>query len=180
MKLGNFAALDPEYPGVGLTSGGRADADVWDRYHENPEELAALASALREAAITGSAPPEQEEDEDEVEEGRIIFRLHRSYERNRALRDRKKRQALRDHGKLACEVCGFVFSEAYGDELGGGFIEAHHVTPLSEMDAPARSALKDLALVCCNCHRMLHRSKPWMRPQELRGRMGAQVGLLGK
>jgi putative restriction endonuclease len=26
----------------------------------------------------------------------------------------------------------------------------------------------DLALVCANCHRMLHRRRPWLNPADLR------------
>ncbi|MEU6849010.1 HNH endonuclease [Actinacidiphila alni] len=28
--------------------------------------------------------------------------------------------------------------------------------------------LSDLALICSNCHRMIHRSAPWPTPTELR------------
>ena len=47
LKLANFAALDPGYDGVGMTAGGRGDADVWDRYHDQPETVKALAAAIR-------------------------------------------------------------------------------------------------------------------------------------
>jgi 5-methylcytosine-specific restriction enzyme A len=46
----------------------------------------------------------------------------------------------------------------YGTELGEGFIECHHRSPLSELDKPTKTTLDDLALVCSNCHSMLHRS----------------------
>lgn len=170
MKLGNFAALDPIYPGAGLMAGGKGDAAVWDRFHDHPNELAAIAIALREVAAAGSAPGAPEEDEDEAEEGKIVFRMHRRYERDRSLREKKKAAALKSEGKLLCEVCDFDFAATYGD-VGDGFIEAHHVVPLSEAQQPVKTTLKDLALVCSNCHRMLHRAKPWLRPRELRHRL---------
>ena len=43
---------------------------------------------------------------------------------------RRKEAISRAHDRLACEVCGFDFAITYGD-LGTGFIEAHHVLPLS-------------------------------------------------
>src|SRR6185437_8335632 len=39
MKLANFAALDPAYPGAGLRAGGRRDREVWDRFSGNRDEL---------------------------------------------------------------------------------------------------------------------------------------------
>lgn len=66
---------------------------------------------------------------------------------------------LAKHGKPAvCEVCEFDFENTYG-ELGVGYIEAHHLVPLSAI--PVGQAMKytadDFALLCANCHRMAHR-----------------------
>ena len=73
LKLANFAAPDPNYPGTGMTRGGRRDAEVWDRYHDRPGELAVIAQALREGATDlNSFPAMPEEDEDEVTEGRLL------------------------------------------------------------------------------------------------------------
>src|SRR5438105_2747495 len=54
--------------------------------------------------------------------------------------------------------------------VGEGFIECHHTRPLSD-SGPTRTALKELALVCSNCHRMLHRARPWVSIVELRQRL---------
>lgn len=91
-----------------------------------------------------------------MEEGRARLQKHRRFERNRTIVNRKKRAALRI-GQLHCEVCGFDFVAVYGS-LGFGFIECHHVVPLHVNAQPKRTTLDDLALVCSNCHRMLHRS----------------------
>ena len=53
LKLANFAAFDPNYPGRGMTRGGKRDAEVWDRYAEDEDALAEAAAAIRE----GRAPP---------------------------------------------------------------------------------------------------------------------------
>jgi 5-methylcytosine-specific restriction protein A len=68
---------------------------------------------------------------------------------------------------LLCEVCGFDFAAVYG-KLGEGFAECHHRLPLAEYDAEAPTLLEDLAIVCANCHRMLHRSRPMMKVEDLR------------
>jgi 5-methylcytosine-specific restriction protein A len=68
---------------------------------------------------------------------------------------------------LTCEACGFDFFKRYG-ERGGGYIECHHRIPLSE-SGPTQTRLKDLALVCSNCHRMIHRrTNDWLSLEELK------------
>lgn len=64
--------------------------------------------------------------------------------------------ALRLHG-CACQACGFDFGAAYGD-LGAGFAEVHHMVPLSEAGERETNPATDLAVLCANCHRMVHRS----------------------
>lgn len=59
-------------------------------------------------------------------------------------------------GKLECECCGFDFEKTYG-EIGKGYIECHHIVPLNKFNFSKETKLNDLALVCSNCHRMLHR-----------------------
>ncbi|WP_436850737.1 HNH endonuclease [Streptomyces avermitilis] len=68
---------------------------------------------------------------------------------------------------MACEACGFDFEEVYGDR-GAGYVECHHVGPLHEA-GEGRTKLSDLALICANCHLMIHRRAPWPTPEALRG-----------
>jgi 5-methylcytosine-specific restriction protein A len=71
-----------------------------------------------------------------------------------------------EHGPLACEACGLDFAAVYG-ELGDGFIECHHTVPLA-LGSVRKTSLADLALVCSNCHRMLHRSTEPLAVEALR------------
>jgi len=134
LKLANFAALDPGYDGVGMTAGGRGDADVWDRYHDQPETVKALAAAIELAAGSPLALAE-EPGEEEAPEGRLLYRLHASRERDRGFAAERKRRAWEAHGRLECEACGFDFALRYG-EAGTGYIECHHLLPFAA--APAR------------------------------------------
>ncbi len=84
------------------------------------------------------------------------------YERSRRLRDASIQYYSKD-GSIKCEVCGFDFSKQYG-KLGEGYIEMHHKKPLIQYGGQATSkfiqqAIKDLAPLCSNCHRMIHRSR---------------------
>ncbi|MEP2706193.1 MAG: HNH endonuclease [Roseibium sp.] len=89
---------------------------------------------------------------------RQLFIEHRS--RESRLRQQKIQQCLQDNnGFLKCEVpgCEFDFKKTYG-EIGEGFAEIHHLSPLS--NAPNNGMmtnLNDLAVVCSNCHAMIHR-----------------------
>lgn len=90
-------------------------------------------------------------------EARERLVLHR--ERDRELRRAKIESALRESAdsRLRCEVpgCGFDFEEIYGT-IGAGFIHIHHRRPLAERTEAEITNLADLALVCANCHAMIH------------------------
>lgn len=86
-------------------------------------------------------------------EGAAALRTHLRRERSKSLVERFKRQLK----TVSCAVCDFDFQKTYG-ELGEGFIEAHHKIPVSSLEPGAKTRLEDLAAVCANCHRMLHRS----------------------
>ena len=79
----------------------------------------------------------------------------------------KKKQFQKHHGELFCEACNFDFKDRYG-ERGDGFIECHHIVPLSEIDREQETKLTDLALLCSNCHRMVHRKKKWLTMSQLK------------
>ena len=109
-----------------------------------------------------------EVDEDfTANEGREVFALHRRRERDPDLARRAKQQSLKKFGRLSCDVCEFDFLRAYGP-LGEGFIEVHHLVPLRDLIERTRTTTRDLALVCANCHRMLHRGAIWRTVAELK------------
>jgi predicted HNH restriction endonuclease len=62
-------------------------------------------------------------------------------------------------GHCSCEICDFDFEEKYGD-LGKGFIECHHLIPLSDRkgNESTETSIDDVVLVCSNCHRVIHKN----------------------
>jgi 5-methylcytosine-specific restriction protein A len=172
MKLANFRGIDPEYTAsgrTGLARGGKADQDVWNDFADRQEHLRLVASFIRSGAE--SAAVDSNFDDiggiTEAPEGRIFTRLHLSRERNRQLVAEKKRLVQKQKGHLSCEICDFDFAKVYGDR-GSGFIEAHHTRPVHLLTAESRTRLEDLALVCANCHRIIHAKKPWLTLDEVR------------
>ena len=53
LKLANFAAIDPNYVGRGMTRGGKRDTEVWNRYASDEDTFSTTAAAIRE----GREPP---------------------------------------------------------------------------------------------------------------------------
>jgi hypothetical protein len=104
--------------------------------------------------------------EEEFSEGSEKFVIHRRKERNPQAVRRKKQMALETHGNLVCEACDFDFAEVYGP-AGEGVAECHHRVHLSTLQSECRIRLKDLAIVCSNCHTILHRP-PMPTVEELR------------
>lgn len=159
MKLGNLAFVDPNYPG-GLHQVGAADVRVFEEFSGREAELALIAAEIRRVGATEKQPPAiPEEDEAGVPEGRLLYRLHRSRERDRGLVQRKKATVLATSGKLTCEACGLDPVALYGD-LGDAVIECHHLRPLA-VSGPRTTRLADVVLLCANCHRAIHRTRPW-------------------
>jgi 5-methylcytosine-specific restriction enzyme A len=179
MKMGNFRRLDPRYQELGragLAHGGRLERDVWLDFSDDRRRLARTAAAIRATieqmpAVLGSlgdATLSNAEDV-EAEEGAVLTRLHHYRERDPAIVKRRKMMA-KASGRLVCEVCDFDFVERYG-ERGEGFIEAHHTKALETLAPGSRTKMSDLALLCANCHRMIHARRPWLTIPELKARL---------
>lgn len=167
LKLATFGALDPSHEGAGMSHGGRGDVGTSDRFHSRPDEVHRMAKAIAARRFHPADVALPEPDEDDVPEGRLLFRWHRTRERNRGVVDRKKQSVLDAGGRLECEACGFNFGRQYGS-AGESYIECHHRVPLSET-GETRTKTSDLILLCANCHRVAHRARPWLTPDALQG-----------
>ncbi|RYG99862.1 MAG: HNH endonuclease [Alphaproteobacteria bacterium] len=172
LKLMNLRALDPDYTSlgkVGMQSGGQLEKAIWAEYFDRVDDLAHDAAGVRQAvAQLQSAPPVPGAEPDiyEGEEGGVVIRLHKTYERDARL-IRKKRSEAKASGALVCEVCGFDYEATYG-ALGSDYIEVHHTKPVHMMKPGSSTRLSDLALLCASCHRMAHRKRVPLTLDELR------------
>ena len=82
------------------------------------------------------------------------YRMHRRIERN----PHAAKLAKKHHG-VRCQACDLVMAERYGSP-GEDFIEVHHLRPLAtlrEGEAVKYDVASDFAVLCPNCHRMIHR-----------------------
>ncbi|HEY9630721.1 MAG TPA: HNH endonuclease [Coleofasciculaceae cyanobacterium] len=96
--------------------------------------------------------PDEVDSSEVFREGAVRQVLVNAYERNSVARKK-----CIEHYGTECFVCGFSFSQAFG-ELGKDFIHVHHLKPLSEIGEEYKvNPIEDMRPVCPNCHAMLHR-----------------------
>ena len=88
-------------------------------------------------------------------EGRQRLITHLQHERSQTLIRKKKKHAA----SLNCEICGFSFVRTYGREAAD-YCEVHHVVPLAKAEKLVTTRLEDLAILCANCHRVVHLRYP--------------------
>lgn len=94
-------------------------------------------------------------------EGRKRLVSHIVRERDPKIVAAKKKSAK----SLACEVCGFDSEAVYGIS----YCEVHHLKPIAELAEGTKTSLDDLAIVCANCHRIIHSQYPPIALETLRG-----------
>lgn len=180
-KMADIATSAEGYSGI-PTRGNRLDREVANAYRVDPAGMHDLAEQLRYLATIGTPVlPDPDLDLDTADhhvatssdadlgasanEGRRILAWRVSRERDPALRRKKIRATLNANLPVACEICGFDFGSVYGAR-GQDYIEVHHRTPL-HVSGATTTTLEDLALLCSNCHRMIHRGVPWLTTDEL-------------
>lgn len=106
------------------------------------------------------------EDDTGFPEGKKKLRQHICRERNAKVIKLAKEKFKAEHGELYCEACKFKFKDIYGD-IGDDFIEGHHEIPVSEIPEGYKTKVEDIILLCSNCHRMIHKKRPWIKREEL-------------
>jgi 5-methylcytosine-specific restriction enzyme A len=137
--------------------GGIGQSNVW---FADKEESQALVNRVLSLINTAAIPALTDLDQGRSTlEGNPRLVAHLRRERDSAIVKAKKDAVIGTTGKLCCEACGFDFKAVYR-ELGDGFCEVHHLLPLSKCDGVVKTELRDLAIVCSNCHRIIHRTDP--------------------
>lgn len=129
---------------------------IWKE--ESLDSLDLLLKEERQAALKNIAYDdiEAEASQEDIfyKDGNMTNFYGTRYERNAFNRAR----AIEIHGAV-CKACGFDFEKTYG-EHGRGFIEVHHIHPVSLLkEETVIDPANDLIPLCSNCHRMIHRKK---------------------
>jgi 5-methylcytosine-specific restriction protein A len=152
--------------GRGLSNTAKIDRVIWAELGTDPirtHELAKIVRYSTEAVVDFPS----DDVEEEFAEGKSATRVH--VERERKSEVRKKLFAKRlKLGSLECDLCGETGS-SIEPVIRDSIFECHHIIPLS-MIGETKTKVKDLALLCASCHRLLHRAiakkKQWFSIEE--------------
>lgn len=107
--------------------------------------------------------PEEVDPTRTYSEGAVRSVMINAYERNTQARN----ECIAYYG-TECQVCGFDFQKVFG-EIGRGFIQVHHIVPVSEIGKKYQiNPIADLRPICPNCHVIMHRRKPPYSVEEMR------------
>lgn len=94
---------------------------------------------------------------------------HRSYRRKR---DQRLRRAALDASNGVCAVCDVDYSRVLNGK-GVRVLQAHHKRQFSQSAKPKLNTQDDLAVVCANCHALIHmNSKKALAITSLRSMLG--------
>lgn len=112
---------------------------------------------------------EEIDSSDTLNEGAKKQIVVNAYERNIKARNECIEYYKRiNNGILKCEICGFNFTDVYGEEFKDK-INIHHIIEISQIGKEyIVNPKKDLLPVCPNCHCILHCKKPAYTPEEVR------------
>ncbi|WP_105436501.1 HNH endonuclease signature motif containing protein [Neorhizobium tomejilense] len=95
-------------------------------------------------------PPSEEDLE--FSEGKPGWKLHLVRERHAGARASLLKARA---GSIFCDICGET-GDHLSEDIRNAMFEAHHATkPVS--DGERKTKLKDLALLCASCHRLIHK-----------------------
>ncbi len=160
--------------GKGLSNVSRTDRAIWQRFGLDQNATSRRAAEIRFALsvvpesinFTTSLDPE-------FAEGRVVTYAHHYRERDPRLRQALIASRL-SVGSLRCDMCGYA-----GENVGNyaeSVFEVHHLLPLSR--GARVTKLRDVALLCANCHRAMHSAiaaeKRWLSLAEGGALIGAR------
>jgi len=124
-------------------------------------DLETAISAYKALTFRGGLDPIAEDTDGDAPAGSGSLIEQRRYKMHRRIeRNPKAAKAAKRHHGMRCQACAFEFKERYG-EIGSGHIEAHHLKPigsLNEGEVVSYDIAADFAVLCSNCHRMIHKS----------------------
>lgn len=113
----------------------------WAQHRNKPLSIPAVATATFEAW-----------------EGEPI-----EYTGYRHVRDRRLRDQAMDASKGVCAVCERDYSKLL-DGMGTAVLQVHHLQQIGFRDTPTLTKATDLAVVCANCHQLIHIDRKKARP----------------
>jgi len=175
LKSANIVSCHPAYVGA-PTHSAKLDQAVVDDFIDDETMMLNVAQQIVQLMKDGASPAYPETPEYHGREGGLLAAAHLRRERDHGVREAKLKWAIKNDIRLECEVCGLFMEDLYG-KRGKDYVEVHHLIPL-HVSGETTTKPSDLAILCANCHRMVHRA-PWTTPEELRKSLKAHLELKG-
>jgi 5-methylcytosine-specific restriction enzyme A len=158
IALGSTARLSGDYA-AGHALGLTYSLDNLPDEQTLADDLRSALQAYRALTFRGGLDTELTEVGGEFEQPQSLtesrqLRLHCRIERNLTAAN-----AAKQHHGSRCQACDVDLGELYGS-IGQGYIEAHHLRPISTLEEGVvvrYDVATDFAVLCPNCHRMIHR-----------------------
>ncbi len=110
-----------------------------------------------------------ENNTDEISQDGVEFSEGAPYYAKHLRRERSPElvKLIKDNARKAktyfCCVCKVDFQRIYGVD----YIECHHTIPVSTLGLGDKTKIEDVVLLCANCHRAVHKRKPWLEKGDL-------------
>jgi len=141
---------------------GKSQIFAQDKFFREPRRAKYVvdASGFRPPTVAGVVPADEASLLWSIVNGKKIDPLKRAIEGAATeSRSRTRNSGLRiaalERAKGRCEGCGTNFHRKAGG-LGRSCLVVHHKRQLRDTDQPRETELSELAVVCANCHMMIH------------------------
>jgi 5-methylcytosine-specific restriction protein A len=161
IEMGSDARLPGDYA-AGHSMGFTYQLDGMPSEGKLQEDLLSAVRAYRALTFRGGVNEVSEAgsaDDEGLSPAASLIEIRRYRHHKRIERNPGAAKAAKKHHGTRCQVCEMDFGERYGT-LGQGFIEAHHLKPISQLEegVPVEfDVATDFAVLCSNCHRMVHK-----------------------
>lgn len=165
LKLSN---IQQAAEGHGMPNNSRLDEEMWSELGKDPSTVFNLANLVADAMASSVGEVDLDTDDEFIfQEGRLLTRQHQVRERNPGLR-LKVLRAREKSGSLRCEICE-LSHDLLPLTLRRAAFEVHHLLPLA-VSGQRAVRMKDVALLCASCHRLIHHlisdRRRWMTLEE--------------
>ena len=161
--------------GHGLGNTSKIDREVWNSFGNNPVATKEAANRIRQCIelVKDNYPYN---DDHEFTEGRAVTEVHIRIERDKTIR-KKLLNSRKAQDRFSCDICSYNGQEL-DHNIRESVFEAHHTIPLSG-SGKVKTKLRDISLLCANCHRLIHRlmnlEKRWIGIDEARTMLMAKL-----
>ena len=154
LKLQNLKSVET---GHGMRNTAAIDRQILNEFFDRRAQLSEIAASIRKGiTLAGSLEiVEADLSQDFVfVEGRLLTAIHLRRERDPRLRKEFLRVRQKED-RCQCDLCEASFESVDPIHRLAAF-EVHHLLPLGASSLSRRTTLKDVALLCAVCHRLIH------------------------